>query len=77
MTEINSKYIYMTIQSVIFDKDKYDVLEAMAYLRHHNIKPIKAPHITENYIRMRISPPNFSHYITKDLHNGVKLIIGL
>jgi hypothetical protein len=67
----------MTIQSVIFDKDRYDIKDVYDFLKHHNIKPIKAPHITENYIRMRISPPNFSHYITKDLHNGVKIIIGL
>lgn len=66
----------MTIQSVIFDKDKYTVPEAMAYLKHHKLKPIKAPHITEQYIRMRIAMPMFSHYVTKDLNNGIKAIIG-
>ncbi len=66
----------MGIQSVIFEKDKYTVPEALAYLKHHNLKPIKAPHITEEYIRMRVDTPHYKKYITKDLKNGIKAIIG-
>ena len=66
----------MGIQSVIFEKDKYTVPEAMAYLKHHNLKPIKAPHITENYIRMRVDMPHFKNYITKSMGDGIKAIIG-
>jgi hypothetical protein len=67
----------MTIQSVIFDKERYDMKDAFNFLKHHNLKNIKPPHITDKYIRMRIAMPHFSQYVTKDLNNGVKLIIGL
>jgi hypothetical protein len=65
------------IQAVIFDKSKHTIPDAMAYLRHHKLKPIKAPHITEHYIRFRINIPHFDNYITKDAkEDGIKYIIG-
>lgn len=75
------------IQAVIFDKSKYTIPEAIAYLRHHKLKPIKQPHTTEHYIRFRINIPHFDNYITasrfgrqrpsKDAkEDGIKYVIG-
>lgn len=66
----------MGIQSVIFDKDKYSIMEANEYLKHHHLKPIKKAHITEHYIRMRVDLPHYKHYMTKNIGDGIKAIIG-
>ena len=67
----------MGVQSVIFDKNKYSVQDAYHYLKKHGLKNIKAPHITDQYIRMRLEPPIYDNYITKQAGQvGIKYIIG-
>jgi hypothetical protein len=65
------------VQAVLFDKDRYTIPEALAYLRKHNMHPIKAPHVTSHYIRCRLENPALhSNFYTKDIGNGIKLVIG-
>jgi hypothetical protein len=53
------------------------VQQAMTYLKSHGLKNIKPPHITGNYIRMRIEQPIYKNYITKEASDsGVKYIVG-
>ena len=67
----------MAIQSVIFDKKHYNIQQAMAYLKKHNLRNIKAAHITENFIRMRIEQPIYQNYITRQATDpNVKYIVG-
>lgn len=74
----NKNYI---IQSIIFEKDKYNVKNAKKWLKENNYKYPKVDR-TENYYRFQQINPNYieskkyNEYITKDLDNsGIKLII--
>lgn len=64
------------IQAVLFDKTKYTEEEAMQFLRHHKLRPIKPVHITEHKLRYRLALPHFQHYITKRAQEGVEYVIG-
>jgi hypothetical protein len=67
----------MAIQSVIFDKKHFTISKALNYLKRYGLKNIKPPHITDNYIRMRIEQPIYKNYITKEASDsGVKYIVG-
>ena len=68
----------MPVQAVIFDRDKWgDIFSAHQWLLQHGIYPVKMPHITDNFIRFRISnPKRFNHFITKKIGHGIELIIG-
>jgi hypothetical protein len=70
------------IQSVIFEKDKWDIKSAKKWLRENNYDAPKVDE-KENYIRFRqVSPDTLEkqgldNYKTKSLGNsGIKLIIG-
>ena len=66
------------IQSVIFDKDYWSPKTAAIWLLQHSLHPIKEMHETEYYYRFRIRMPKKSdRYITKDLGNGIKIIISM
>jgi hypothetical protein len=65
------------VQSVIFDKHVWNILGAHQWLIHNHFYPIKSPHETEHFYRFRLkNPKKFRRYITKNLGNGVELIIG-
>jgi recombinational DNA repair protein RecR len=70
------------IQSIIFNVKYWTIQKAIKWLQDENRKAIKLD-ITENYLRFRqISPTTlkkkgFTHYITKDLNNGIELIIAI
>lgn len=68
----------MTIQAVLFDKNKWTTVEARNYLKKHRYVPIKYVHKTNDYLRYRLQDPDlFKSFITKDLGNGIKLVIGI
>ena len=65
------------VQAVIFDINKYNTKEARKWLKDNNYNPKKRVHKTENYLRYRIEEPEqYKRLRTKDLKNGVKLILG-
>ena len=66
----------MKIQTILFPKDKFDNVKIKNWLDEKKIKPIKAPHETENYYRVRITEPIYKSYITKELPSGIKLVMG-
>lgn len=45
------------IQAIIFDKHKNDIDFIYNFLREHNIRPIKPPRETKNFIRFRLIEP--------------------
>jgi hypothetical protein len=70
------------VQSVIFEKNKWDIKSAKKWLRENNYIAPKVDE-EENYIRFRQIEPNilensgFDNYKTKSLgKSGIKLIIG-
>ncbi len=64
------------IQSIIFEKDMFTTKKANRWLKKNKISPIKKVHETKNYYRYRITEPDFDYYITKQLSDGIKLVIG-
>jgi hypothetical protein len=67
----------MTVQSVIIDKRLYSFAQAINYINLHGYK-LKKVDETANFYRFRqLDPDSFKKYFIKDLHNGVKLVIGI
>lgn len=65
------------IQSILFHKHIWDIPDAYSWLINHDFKPIKAPHLTENYIRYRIkSPKKYKRFRTVKTHSGISLVLG-
>jgi hypothetical protein len=63
------------IQAVLFPKD-YGAKAAKAYLKQHDLKPIKRAHKTAGRIRYRIADPvKGAKYITKSVDDGIQFII--
>jgi hypothetical protein len=63
------------IQAVLFPKS-YTSLDIHRFVREHKLKPIKPIHETIKFKRLRITEPNYNHYTTKKLGNGVELVLG-
>jgi hypothetical protein len=64
------------IQSILFDRNKYNLPSSYDWLSEHNIKPLKNAHITKDYIRYRIvEPDNSRKYRTISLTNDIKAVI--
>jgi len=65
------------IQSVIFNKDKWNITDSKAWLNEHGYKSPKVDE-TENFLRFRQAKPLKTYsYITKKLgKTGIELIIG-
>lgn len=66
------------IQSILFDKNKFNKKKSLLFIKKHDLKPIKEPHITNKYIRIRLHNPDYKNfsYKTKTATDGVKFIIG-
>jgi hypothetical protein len=65
------------IQAIVFSKSKgWGKLKAKHWLKSHNYVPIKKVHDNGTQLRYRLRPPNFKHYFTKKLQNGILLIFG-
>lgn len=66
----------MDIQAVIFARSDWTTKDANNWLRYYSLKPIKRVHITKNYYRYRLATPQVGKkYRTRNLNNGIKLII--
>ena len=66
------------IQSVYGLKPYWNAKDLKLWLKIHNIRPIKAAHITSREIRFRITPAShFRHFTTRVLPNGIHLVIGI
>lgn len=66
----------MKIQALLFDKNKFTTSEAREWLKKHKHKPIKRVHITENYLRYRLRPPNKKYnYITQNFGKNIKAVM--
>ena len=64
------------IQSVIFDKNDWSPFSSSRWLKKHNLIPIKKKHTTDKFHRYRIVEPQTGiKYITKDIGDGIKIII--
>lgn len=68
-----------SIQAVIFDKSYWTTQKAITWLHHHQFRPIKRVHTTENYHRYRIVQPDYNryNYITKTITPTIKFIIAV
>jgi hypothetical protein len=67
----------MPIQSVLFNRDVWNIFSAHQWLIKHFLYPIKSPDITENFIRFRINNPSkYKRFITKKLPKDIEIIIG-
>jgi hypothetical protein len=65
-----------TKQAIIFDRHIWDVVSAKKWIKKHNIKPIKPPHLTDNFIRFRLEDPNkFKRFATIKTKEGIDIII--
>ena len=68
------------IQSVIIDKNKYELIDALLYILKNNYKANKIDE-TNNYYRFRQVEPilldnkGYDKYITNEIEDGIKLII--
>jgi hypothetical protein len=64
-------------QAIILSKEFFTEMEAEKWIMFHRYHPIKPVHETKQYYRFRLeNPRDFSHFITKEIEDGVKLIIG-
>jgi len=65
----------MILQAVLFDIHKWNTRSAAKWLIEHNMKPIKQPRRTLNFIRYRIHEPiSTKEYYSTTLNNGVILV---
>ena len=67
------------IQSVIFNKEYiWDTKRCRRWLSKHKLYPIKRVHEQARYYRYRIREPEYDkyEYKTKNLGNGIKIILG-
>ena len=59
-----------------FPRLKFSKSMATKWLKNHNIVPMKAVHVTDNYLRYRITEPRYKYYSSKKTSDGVILIFG-
>ncbi len=65
----------MPIQAVLFHRDIWTKRHASEWLRNHGYEPLKAAHVTKNYLRYRIfNPLPGDVYRMLDFGNGVKAV---
>lgn len=69
----------MLVHTIAFDKDKWNTIQARAWLKKHRYVPIKHVHRTENYLRYRLRDPElFSSFVTKSIpESGINIIFGI
>lgn len=66
----------MILQTILFPKEKFDLDKIKKYVEEKKLKPIKEPHETENFYRLRITKPIYKSYITKKLPSGIEMVFG-
>lgn len=66
----------ITVQSILFDKNYWNIRKIADFLYQYNFNPIKKIHVTEKYFRVRIKKPlKNKSYRTKKIKDGLKFII--
>jgi len=66
----------LTLQSVLFDKSKYDKNEAENWLSKHGYKHNTSRSTHKKY-RFRQSKPNFKTYRSKEITDGITFLYGI
>jgi len=71
----------MPIQSILFNKNKWTIPKAKEWLKDNKFKTFysagQSPRETKHFYRFRQSAPKkYKHYITKDMPNGILIIVG-
>ena len=72
----------LKVQSVLVDRNVYNLKEAKSWIRKHDFKETfyrKGVEKTENFYRFRqAAPRRFKEgsYVTKEISEGVKLVLG-
>lgn len=65
------------VQSIVFNKDKWDYDSSQKWLNEHYYHPIKKVDKKLNTLRYRIvDPKEFSSFITKDTTKGINFVLG-
>ena len=65
------------IQAILFKKPYYNLEKVKQYITNNNLKPMKEPHETENFYRVRMINPNkFKHFMIKMKNDNIKYVIG-
>jgi len=66
----------MTVQSILFARDAWNVREARRWLRAHGHKG-GTPDETDEYLRFRQKTPRaFRQFRTIDFGDGIKAVVG-
>ena len=71
----------MPIQSILFNKNKWTIPKAKEWLKDNkfviNYSDGQSPRVTRYFLRFRqSSPKKYKNYITKDIPNGILIIVG-
>lgn len=72
----------LTTQSVLLSRDRFTLASAKKWIKKHDFKVTfyrKEAEKTENYFRFRqMAPSRFKkdNYVTKEISDGVKLVLG-
>ena len=72
----------LTTQSVLLSRDRFTLSSAKKWIKKHDFKLTfyrKEADVTENYFRFRqMAPTRFkkNNYVTKEISDGVKLVLG-
>lgn len=65
------------LQSVIFDRNYWDIDSSYDWLKYHHIYPMKGPHLTNKFVHWRIqSPKKFSRMRTFRIKDHIEFILG-
>lgn len=65
------------IQSVVFNKNEWNLIEARKWLNKHNyLNDYLVDEKPFTYRFRQIEPSNFNRFVTKKLPNGIDLILG-
>ena len=69
------------VQSVVFDRKKWNLKDAKAWVKDNGYKAIyrnKPIDITDTQYRFRQTPPDkYQSYVSKKLKNNVLLVLGI
>ena len=67
----------LTLQSVMFEKDRWKTITARRWLKKNKYVPIRrVDRKGEHYLYRMNDPDEQLEYITKDLGEGIKMIMG-
>lgn len=64
-------------QSIIFENDIYTAEQARQWLKKNGYKPIKRVDKTKNFLRYRLTEPEYKSYRTINVTKGIKIVLGI